>query len=128
MASNKEIEESVRIHKFRIVTPPVFSFFNTLYRYNNTPSRRRRHSKVCPSLLSFPNSFHSHTLFKTGLFDIYDKDGSDYIDQSELEMILKKVGRDSAQGTFFSSQTSPHNDEKTHLLQQQNSTRIALKN
>ena len=63
------------------------------------------------SLLSFPNPFHSLTLLKTGLFDIYDKDGSDYIDQSELEMILKKVGRDSAQGTFF-SQTSPHNDEK----------------
>ena len=127
MASNEEIEGSVRA--FKILTSLPYSHSSIhLYRYNNTPSRRRRHSKVCPSLLSFPNSFHSLTLFQTGLFDIYDKDGSDYIDQSELEMILKKVGRDSAQGTFFSSQTSPHNDEKTHLLQQQNSTRIALKN
>ena len=78
------------------------------------------------SLLSFLNPFHSLTLCKTGLFDIYDKDGSDYIDQSELEMILKKVGRDSAQGTFFFSKTSPYNDEKNSP--KNNSTRISLKN
>ena len=69
------------------------------------------------SFSSFRVSFsltHTHFL-KTGLFDIYDKDGSDYIDQSELEMILKKVGRDSAQGTFF-FKIPPRDVEKTHLL------------
>ena len=48
-----------------------------------------------PFSRSVPNR---HVKLFAGLFDIYDKDASGYIDFAELEMVLKKVGRDSTQG------------------------------
>eukprot|EP00938_MAST-03A_sp_MAST-3A-sp1_P003034 g3034.t1 len=52
-----------------------------------------------------------------GLFDIYDKDGSDYIDQSELEMILKKVGRDSAQAPELLSKIEAEKKGKLNFME-----------
>jgi len=47
-----------------------------------------------------------------GLFDIYDKDTSGFIDSDELEMVLKKVGRDSSQATELLDAVDPEKDGK----------------
>ena len=60
------------------------------------------------------NNNNNNVKIITGLFDIYDKDSSNYIDVDELDMILKKVGRDSAQGISLSLSLSSPNTH-THI-------------
>jgi len=66
----------------------------------------------------------------TGLFDIYDKDSSNYIDVDELDMILKKVGRDSAQGISLSLSLSlfaEHTHTHTYIQHLNFSQQLNLK-
>jgi len=50
-----------------------------------------------------------------GLFDIYDKDGAGFIDAEELEVILKKCGRDSSQAKELIEMLTPEKSGKLNF-------------
>merc|ERR1719194_296503 len=47
-----------------------------------------------------------------GLFDLYDQDGSGFINDYELEAVMQKVGRDPSQAKDLLQQVDPDNNGK----------------
>ena len=129
MASKKEIEEAVCVlfslyaHttlNCRLTLTYYHEYTQQVQQYTESEKkalRGRKSVRVCVFFYLVHHTYNNNNnnvKIITGFFDIYDKDSSNYIDVDELGMILKKVGRDSAQGISLSLSLSSPNTH-THI-------------